>query len=91
MNHNVSLSFVGGYQRANPSTPAILLLHGQQSFLRRRLEFLRQGGRAVLHPDQDHHAAVEGVVSPARFSLHAHLAEVKSPELAHVCGNKPRH
>jgi len=38
---------------------------------------VRQGWRAVLHPDQDDHAAVEGVASAAGLPLHAHLAEVR--------------
>ena len=38
---------------------------------------VRQGWRAVLHPDQDDHAAVEGVAGAAGLALHAHLAEVR--------------
>lgn len=34
------VSFAGWHQRADSSSPAILLLHGQQSFIRRRFEFL---------------------------------------------------
>lgn len=121
--------FAGGHQRADSSSPAILLLHGQQSFIRRRFEFLRymilslttldpspivtmaltfsrvtntmawdvrQGWRAVFHPDQDDHAAVEGVAGTAGLPLHAHLAEVRhqappphSPKL-HSSGHRHR-
>ena len=35
------VSFAGGHQRADSSSPAILLLHGKQSFICRRFEFLR--------------------------------------------------
>ena len=38
---------------------------------------IRQGWRAVLHPDQDDHAAVEGVAGAASLPLHAHLSEVR--------------
>jgi len=38
---------------------------------------IRQGWRAVLHPDQDDHAAVEGVARAASLPLHAHLSEVR--------------
>jgi len=40
--HNILMvSFAGGHQRADSSSPAILLLHGKQSFICRRFEFLR--------------------------------------------------
>lgn len=39
--HNVYGLNAGGNQCPDSSTAAILLLHGQQGFLRRRLEFLR--------------------------------------------------
>jgi len=58
---------------------------------------IRQGWRAVLHPDQDDHAAVEGVTSAAGLPLHAHLAEVRrqgpyphSTKL-HSSGHRPMH
>jgi hypothetical protein len=39
--HNVFMvSFAGGHQCADSSSSAILLLHGQQSFIRWRFEFL---------------------------------------------------
>jgi hypothetical protein len=50
--HNVfTVPFAGGHQRADSSPPAVLLLHGQQSFIRRRFEFLRYTLLILTPPD----------------------------------------
>jgi hypothetical protein len=50
--HNVFMvSSAGGHQRADSSPPAVLLLHGQQSFIRRRFEFLRYTLLILTPPD----------------------------------------
>ena len=45
----------GRHQRPDPRAPALLLLHRLEGLVLRRPARLRQGSRALLHPDQDRH------------------------------------